>query len=223
MKKLFNLILLFVSACLIGCGGDGGGSDIVNTMELTLDKSSINATYSGTITSIRVTSNVSWSVSSSASWVTVDPSSGYDDGVVEVRIAENTTADLRSATITVTGGGKTKSVSVSQEAAPSTLNVSPDAIDFKAEGETKNATITCNGSWSASSTESWCKTNVSSGNGDATLTITVDANSSSNARTANVIIKSSNTEKKITVNQAAGEIIPSEGDNGLPATPAPKR
>lgn len=59
--------------------------------------------------------------------------------------------------------------------------------------------------------------------GNSTLTITVDANSTSDARTANVIIKCSNIEKKVTVKQAAGEFIPSENDNGIPPTPAPKK
>ena len=223
MKKLFNLMVLFASACFMGCGGDGGGNEIVNTLNLVVDKTSISASYSGTTSSFSVTSNVTWSVSVPASWVSVDVSSGVNNGVVGVTIAPNPTADSRSTTITISGGGISKTITVSQDAAPSTLSVSPETLSFIADGETKNVQITSNGSWTATSSEAWCKTNVSSGTGDATLTITVEANSTSDARSANVIIKSSNTEKNIVISQAAGEFIPSENDNGLPATPAPKR
>lgn len=225
MKKIFNIFLLLTSVCLMGCGGgdSGGGGEIVNTLNLTIDKTSINVQSSGITTSLSVTSNVTWSVSVPASWVTVSPASGVNNGVVEVRVDANTTADSRSTTITISGGGISKSISVSQDAAAASLTVNPETLDIKAEGDTKNVEITSNGSWTATSDQTWCKTNVKSGKGSSTLTITVDANSTSDARTASVIIKCSNIEKKVTIKQAAGEFIPSENDNGLPPTPAPKK
>ena len=225
MRKVYHLFLLLASVCLMGCGGgdSGGGGEIVNTLNLSLDKSSINASYSGVTTSFTVSSNVTWSVSVPASWVSVNPSSGVNNGVVEVVVAQNTTAAPRTATITVSGGNMSKSITVSQEAAPPSLSLNPESLSFVADGGTQNVTVTSNGSWTASSTETWCKTNVTSGKGNSTLTITVEANSTSSARSANVIVKVSNLEKRITVSQEKGEIVPSENDNGVPPTPAPKR
>lgn len=222
MRKVYHLFLLMASVCLMGCGGgdSGGGGEIVNTLNLTIDKTSINASASGTTTSFSVSSNVSWSVSVSSPWVKVNPASGYNNGTVEVVVGANTTADARNATITISGAGvQSKTISVSQDAAAASLSLKPETIDIKAEGETKNIEITCNGSWTASSTETWCQPNVKSGKGNSTLTIIVEANPTSDTRTANVIVKLSNIERKVTVKQAAGEFIPSENDNSLPDTP----
>lgn len=222
------MFILLVPACLIGCGGgdSGGGGQIVNTLTLSINKTSINSVASGTTTSFTVSSNVSWSVSASATWVKMSPTGGNNDGVVEVTIEANTTADTRTATITINGAGvPSKTISVTQDAASASLTVSPETLKIAAAGGTENVTITSNGSWSVSvpSDATWCKPNVTSGKGNSTLTITVEANSTSTARSANIVVKCSNVEKRIQVNQDAGVIIPSEGDNGVPKTPAPKK
>lgn len=228
MKRLFNLFMLLIPACLIGCGGgdSGGGGQIVNTLNLSINKTSINADASGMTTSFTVTSNVSWSVSATATWVKMTPTGGNNDGTVEVTIEANPTADVRTATITINGAGvSSKSISVTQDAASASLSVSPETLKIAAAGSTENVTVTSNGSWSVSvpADATWCKPNVNSGKGNSTLTITVEANSSSSARSADIVVKCSNVEKRIQVNQDAGIIIPSEGDNGVPNTPAPKK
>ena len=228
MKRLFNLFMLLIPACLIGCGGgdSGGGGQIVNTLNLSINKTSINSTASGTTTSFTVTSNVSWSVSATQTWVKMSPTGGNNDGTVEVTIEANPPADVRTATITVNGAGvSSKTISVTQDAAAASLAVSTETLKITAAGGTENVKITSNGSWSVSvpSDATWCKTNVSAGQGTSTLTITVEANSTSAARSADIVVKCSNVEKRIKVNQDAGVIIPSEGDNGVPATPAPKK
>lgn len=81
---------------------------------LTVNKSSLSFVYSGGSDSFSISSNVSWTVTSSAAWCTVSPSSGSNDGTVTVKASENTTTADRSATITVTGGGITKTISVTQ-------------------------------------------------------------------------------------------------------------
>ena len=58
-------------------------------------------------------------------WITVTPTSGSNDGTLTVTYQENTTTSERIGTITVTGGGITRTVTVTQSAAPSHLTVSP--------------------------------------------------------------------------------------------------
>lgn len=70
--------------------------------------------------SFTVTSNQKWTVSADENWVKLDPASGeaYDEPVrVSVTADDNTVPETRTATIIVTAGELTKTVSVSQDAA----------------------------------------------------------------------------------------------------------
>lgn len=220
MKRIANILLLLLSACLMGCGG--GSEKIPDPLYLRIDKASFSADYSGTSTTVKISSNVTWSASVTVPWVEINSKSGTGDGSVTITVKPNPDADSRSTTVTFSGGGQSASLSISQSAAPVSLKVAPETLKYTADGGTLNTEITSNGSWTVQSSETWCKPNITSGKGNSTLTITVEANSTSAARSANVFVKCSNVEKRILVNQDAGVIIPSEDDNGTPKTPAPK-
>ena len=99
-------------------GEKSGNRTTVNVTQdgsyLTVDKSSMSFGYSGGSDSFTISSNVSWTVTSSATWCTVSPSSGSNNGTITVTATENTTTADRTATITVTGGGITRTISVTQ-------------------------------------------------------------------------------------------------------------
>ena len=57
-----------------------------------------------------VISNVTWIVSDNAEWLTVIPEFGINNGTLTATYTENTTTSQRVGTITVTGGGITKTV-----------------------------------------------------------------------------------------------------------------
>lgn len=64
---------------------------------------------------INVTSNVSWTASDDAPWLTVSPASGSNNETVKVTaISANTSTTSRSGTVTITGGEITRTVSVTQ-------------------------------------------------------------------------------------------------------------
>lgn len=46
-------------------------------------------------------------------WISVSPTSGQNDGSIQVTATENTNAVNRSGAVDVTGGGITKSIDVS--------------------------------------------------------------------------------------------------------------
>jgi hypothetical protein len=83
---------------------------------------------SGGSNSFNITSNLSWKVKSSESWCTVSPSSGYNNASITVTVSENPYTTSRSATITVSGGSITRTISVSQNAkgADDDVNVGRD-------------------------------------------------------------------------------------------------
>lgn len=66
---------------------------------------------------VKVASNVSWSVSGKPDWLSISPSNG--NGNVDMTIyptSENETSSPRTATIVLTGAGKTATINVTQEA-----------------------------------------------------------------------------------------------------------
>ncbi|MCL1857262.1 MAG: M12 family metallo-peptidase, partial [Kiritimatiellaeota bacterium] len=91
---------------------------------------------------VTVTANMAWSVSTDASWLTVSPASGANNGSFTVSCAANMATVSRSGTVTVVGGTVTQTVSVAQAGIPivaaTTWCVSPDGDD--ANGGTTWAT-----------------------------------------------------------------------------------
>jgi len=85
---------------------------------LTVDQTSLSftATQGGAgpaNQTMNVTSNLSWTVSKTGSWLTVSPASGSNNGTTTVAIDVATaTVGTNTGTVTVTGGGITRTVNV---------------------------------------------------------------------------------------------------------------
>ena len=85
----------------------------VSTTSITLD-SDINSSSSFTITS-----NTNWSIVKDQSWLRVYPTSGSNNGnIILTANSNNTSALSRSCILTVSGGGITKSITVTQSKKP---------------------------------------------------------------------------------------------------------
>lgn len=63
---------------------------------------------------VAVTSNVSWTVADNQTWLTVAPTSGTNNGSFSVSATANTATTARSGTVTVTGGGISRPIAVTQ-------------------------------------------------------------------------------------------------------------
>ena len=94
MKKLLFPVILLVA--LAACSKE----EIVPA--LSLSRTNIEIGAAGGDIDVNVTSNVSWSASSSASgWATVSPASGDGNGSVKITIAENGSLNQRDGKVTV--------------------------------------------------------------------------------------------------------------------------
>ena len=82
---------------------------------LSLSTASENFGENGGNKTVNVTSNVSWSISTSDSWMTVSPASGSNNGSFTITTATNTGA-ARSGSVTVSGGGLSETINVTQDA-----------------------------------------------------------------------------------------------------------
>jgi hypothetical protein len=83
---------------------------------LTVSPTSLTlASTSGSNGSISVTSNVTWAATDDATWLTLSPSSGTNNGTITVTASSaNTQSTDRTATVTITGSGITRTVTVTQ-------------------------------------------------------------------------------------------------------------
>ena len=79
---------------------------------LSLDNNSLQFSYNGGTSTVYVESNVKWTATSDASWCTVSSSSSY----FRVSVDINNSLSQRSATITVSGGSLSQTVTVTQSA-----------------------------------------------------------------------------------------------------------
>lgn len=189
---------------------------------LTVNPTSLSYTAAGESKTVAVTSNTSWTATSSASWLTVSPASGSNNGTITAVAAANTTSSQRTATITVTGSGITRTISVTQAGVSYNLTVNPTSLSYTANGETKTVTVTSNTSWTATSSASWLTVSPASGSNNGTITAVAAANTSTQQRTATITVSGSGITRTINVTQAgAPTAIDEEVAEGISVYPNP--
>ena len=103
-----------VGACFVNAtgGSTSGCSGVTNDF---LNVSSLNSfNENGGSQTLTISSNVNWSVSENSSWIAVNTTSGSDNGIITITTSENTSATQRTGTVTVTGGGLSKTITITQ-------------------------------------------------------------------------------------------------------------
>jgi hypothetical protein len=165
--------------------------------------------------SVGVTSNVSWTaISNAASWCTVTPASGSNNGTLSINYTSNTATTSRSATVTVTGGGITKTYLLTQSGSTpaSTLNLSVASGNAGAAAGAASVGVTSNVSWTATSNAaSWCTVTPASGSNNGTLSINYTSNTATTSRSATVTVTGGGITKNYILTQA-GSTAPTCND-----------
>jgi hypothetical protein len=92
------------------------GSAAIPNDSIMLSVNSLNFTKSSSTKQVQLTSNTSWVTSGKANWVTITPSSGGGNSVLNITASANTSSSIRSNTITFTAGTATKTLLITQDA-----------------------------------------------------------------------------------------------------------
>ncbi|MBQ3026942.1 MAG: BACON domain-containing protein, partial [Alistipes sp.] len=175
------------------------------SLEVSLN--AISTTNVGTSKQLTVTSNIAWSATCEADWVTLTPANGTKGSkTLKATIAANPTTVSRTATIKVANQeyNITKEISVTQSALIPSLEVSDTAITATSTERTKSVTITSSIAWTATCEANWVTlTPVNGTRGTTTLNATIAANPTTSSRTAT--IKVQNSEYGITKNIAVSQ------------------
>ncbi len=178
---------------------------------LSVSATTLDVGYSaGSTETFDITSNISWNVNSDQAWLTPDPASGSNDATITLTAEANPATSTRIATVTVSASGvESKTITVTQQAAPAVLSVSTTALDVGySAGSTETFDITSNISWNVNSDQVWLTPNPASGSNDATITLTAEANPAASTRSAIVTVSASGVESKtITVTQQAAPAV----------------
>lgn len=99
------------------------GSAAIPNDSLKLSVNSLNFTKSGSTIQVQLTSNANWVTSGKASWVTLTPSTGNGNAVLNITASANTSSSIRTNTITFTAGLATKTLLITQDATVSVSEI----------------------------------------------------------------------------------------------------
>ncbi len=150
----------------------------------TVSPSNINKSSAAGTASISVSTNDSWTATSSATWLTLSSSSGTGNATLTVNLSENKATGSRSGTITIKGSNTVSSAIVSVTQNGKYLTVSPTELTFDADGGSQAISVTTDGTFTTSKSATWITVSTS-GN---TITISASANTSTDSRTGTVVI-----------------------------------
>ena len=207
------------------------GGNIVRT--ITLKQDGFDASLSVSETSINfsdaagkhtcsITSNINWKVSqSTASWLSVSPTSGSKDSTITVTATANTSTEQRTATITISGGDITHTLNVIQSGAA--LSISTTSLYFSDQPEHKTFTIKSDTSWVVSKDVSWLTVSPTSGSKEGTVTVTSDENTSTSRREATITVSGGNITRTIKVSQSGFVVSLSVSNASLSFSSAPEK
>lgn len=168
---------------------------------------------------IEVGSNMEWKVLAKPDWVSASPENSKGDATLTLRAADNSLTASRSGVVTIGIEGLSiqQDITVSQKGR--TFDNLIASLQFEAKSGSQTVTVTTDGSWTATSNQSWLTLSPASGKGTATVTATASENTTDQPREALVTVKVGNTEKTILVTQAAHylTLAPTQF-NALPST-----
>lgn len=121
-----------------------------------------------------ITSNVAWTVTCNAIWISASVIGGSGNGNFAINVGATSIA--RNSTITLTSGAITRTIIVGQSyvADLPTISVSPGYNNVGLGASQVTLTIVTTSGWSVTSKPSWVSFSSSSGAGNATITMYVD-------------------------------------------------
>ena len=217
MRKLLTFLqAVAISTLIAGCGGTGTENEPEITPEIKFTEdivtSGISIESAEQSITLSFSTNVAWSATVSADWLTISPSSGEaGKNSVKVEVEENRTGQPRSATITISDKESMQKVSVTvrQEALKASLTVSPESLEFSANKGEEMLNVTSNTDWVITKDAEWITLDSDKGKGLATIAAGVTENTSLTSRTGSITVSTSDgsVKKTVSVRQSGADVV----------------
>ena len=184
--------------------------------ELTVSTFAMNFAADGGYQTLTFNTNKNWTaaVSSNQAWCTIDKKSGVaGDNTIGVTCSANADyKNTRSADITISAGGLTQTIKVTQDAAKKvvSLSVSTSNLSFTGPGSTSSFTITCNDNWTITEIPGWLTLSKTSGT-ESSSAVTVNVTAKQcyiyNGRKGSFVISAGDQIKYINFTQAGPQSL----------------
>ena len=217
MRKLLTFLqAVAISTLIAGCGGTGTENEPEITPEIKFTEdivtSGISVESAEQSITLSFSTNVAWSATVSADWLTISPSSGEaGKNSVKVEVEENRTGQPRSATITISDKESMQKVSVTvrQETLKASLTVSPESLEFSANKGEEMLNVTSNTDWVITKDAEWITLDSDKGKGLATIAAGVTENTSLTSRTGSITVSTSDgsVKKTVSVRQSGADVV----------------
>ncbi len=160
--------------------------------------------YKGGNLALTASSNVEYSVSISADWITQAATRGLTEKTLNFTVAENTSDEAREGTITLKAGDLQQVVTVKQAYKP-VFSIDKKAFDVAAAGGNIEVNVTATGTYTVQLPNvNWITETTTRGTTTGKHTFAVAANGTYDARSAEITFTHSETGavEKVTVTQA---------------------
>ncbi len=151
---------------------------------------------------LTINSNINWSASNTSSWLTENPASGTGNGTITVNIDQNLTSSQRKGVVTITGGSITRTVNITQSAAPVSLNVEPTVQSISYKSGSISFNITSNTIWNVGNNNNLVTVDPDSGSNNKTLRVFYNENITTDQRIGIINISSSEIIRTIKITQS---------------------
>ncbi|HWN45796.1 MAG TPA: BACON domain-containing carbohydrate-binding protein [Steroidobacteraceae bacterium] len=173
------------------------------TNNLTVSPTTLSFGSAASSSAIAVTANVSWTVTDDQTWLSASPTSGANNGSFTVSTTANTSTTSRTGTVTITGGGLTRTVAVTQ-AAPTAnnLTLSQTSLSFASAAASSAVNVTANVSWTVTDDQTWLSASPTSGSNNGSFTVSATANTGSTSRAGTVTVTGGGLTRTVAVTQA---------------------
>ncbi len=173
------------------------------TQSITITQSGVNPTVNigvgtanftalGGSQTITISSNSTWSVLGVPTWVTINPATGFGNGVITLTAPLNQNINPNTGIITITSGSISQTLILNQTGGASILSASPSVIVYATSGGSQIINITSNTNWTILGLPTWLVPSQANGFGNTTISLLCQTNSLSVERAAMITVSAPN-------------------------------
>jgi uncharacterized beta-barrel protein YwiB (DUF1934 family) len=148
---------------------------------------------------VTITTDGAWSASTEETWITLSPTEATGNSTLKINVSENMSVNERSGTVFVKMGDKTSTISVTQSS--KSFGITPTSLSFTDKSGSQTVAIETDGTWKASTTDTWITLAPSSGSGTSELVVTVSENTTESKRDGTVTITMGDKSLSVSVSQ----------------------
>lgn len=206
MKRIYNILLsLFAVLSMTACGDDISNSAEGLDRSFAVSKSEVTFAKSGGLIDLYVRAASKPAASSDADWATVSEESSESAFTHKyaLKVAQNTSYDDRTGTITFTVGGESKTVTVTQTATDG-LIIETATFNVDAAGGDITVKLKSNGKYAYRSDVAWITENTTRASmQEYSHSFHVGYNPTVETRTGSITFTMGDISESVTVSQAA--------------------